>query len=232
MKNNKFANKKPKELTTQELLELVKQVADIEYNRRIDIKQIQTSEDGAQDLLCYWYSKNTNNNIRIEELKNNCTMSHFINSMHFQARNGICSIIRAKNSQRFLYNTSYLSQIISGNKEPMGEKSITLEDTLVDTNYDINLNKNVDLYITLNKIDNTIHKDKLIKYENGDTYPFSYRNLARAYYDLFKHGRIDINEINKVLFDNHHNILPKNVAIDTIKQFKKYIKNNYILGGA
>lgn len=228
MKRYKFLDKTPLELTEEELLELTNQITMIEYNRKPDIKKLQDSEDGAQDLLCYAYEKSAKGKIGINEIKQK-PMKYFTNILHLEARNGINYIIRKKKSQRFIYNTLSLDQ----DKE-YDENSKTLIETIPDDTYSNKLEYNLDIDTILNKIDDTKDKYITINYGVGknNVSKFSFRNLTKLYLYLFEGKKLTYKNFEGFLYNSKTN---KQLELHEIKlvidKYKNYIKKEHILEG-
>lgn len=230
MKRYKFLDKTPLELTEEELLELTNQITMIEYNRKPDIKKLQDSEDGAQDLLCYAYEKSAKGKIGINEIKQK-PMKYFTNILHLEARNGINYIIRKKKSQRFIYNTLSLDQD-TGLAENKSYK--TLIETISDDNYSDKLEYNLDMEMILNKIDDTKDKYITINYGVGknNVSKFSFRNLTKLYLYLFEGKKLTYKNFEGFLYNSKTN---KQLELHEIKlvidKYKNYIKKERILEG-
>jgi hypothetical protein len=217
---NKFANKTPMELTPEELLELTEQISYIEYSRRSDIRKLQDYRDGAQELLTYWYEKSARGKTGINEIKQKYNnMAHFTNLLHFESRNGIN------------YNTDSLEQSVR--LENSSESGKVLLDTIPDRTHIRQIEDSLDIDLILSRIDNTIKPDYIIKYNDKDLYKFSYRNLAKTYLDLFRGVKISNKDLDGVLIKSEDNTpLNKEEIKSIMHDFKNYIKNSNILGGA
>jgi hypothetical protein len=230
-KNYKFSNKQPKDLTAEELLELTNQIAMVEYSRRNDIKMFQTYEDSAIDVLTYMYEKQARGKKGIDEVKK-LPMNHFINTLHFEVRNNINYIVRKKQNRRLLYNTISLED----KYEPGNNNDYrTNGDVISDERQLEETEVNFDLENILSKIDDTENESLIIKYgyNKGKTeQKFSYRNLARLYFNLCDNSKIKSKDLKGILFDGNTGLEIEEDQIKKImNQFKKYIKESCILGG-
>lgn len=230
-KNYKFSNKKPVDLTSEELLELTNQIAMIEYSRRNDIKMYQTPEDSAQEILTYMYQKQAKGKKGIDDIKQ-LSMSHFTNTLHFEIRNNINYVMRKKKTQSHLYNTISLEDRYDSHGN--GDYR-TNEDMLPDERQLEESEVNFDLENILSKIDDTENNNLVIKYgynKYETEQKFSYRNLARLYFNLCDDSKIKSKDLKGILFDRNTGLEIEEDQIKKImNQFKKYIKKNCILGG-
>ena len=158
-KNYKFSNKKPVDLTSEELLELTNQIAMIEYSRRNDIKMYQTPEDSVQEILAYLYHKDKVGKKGMEDIKQ-LPMNHFTNMLHFEIRNNINYVMRKKKTQSHLYNTISLEDRYDSHGN--GDYR-TNEDMLPDERQLEESEVNFDLENILSKIDDTENNNLVIK---------------------------------------------------------------------
>lgn len=227
MERYKFSNKTPLELTEEELLELTNQITMIEYKRKPDIQKLQTSEDAAQEILCYAYEKSAKGKIGINEIKQK-PMKYFINLLHLEARNGINYILRQNKNKRLIYNTLSLEQELSY------DNNQTLIDTISDNKYSNELDYNLDMETILNKIDDTEDSSIIIDYGVGKekVSKFSFRNLTKLYLYLFKGKKITYKSFDGFLYDGktQEKLNPEEIKI-VINRYKKYLKKEHIFEG-
>lgn len=230
MKNYKFSDKTPLELTEEETLELEYQIAQIEFTRRADIQRICTSEDIAHDVLCYAYDKSLRGKVGINEIKQK-PMNHYINILHLETRNSISYIIRSGKTQRFLYNTIPLNDSLS---EEDNYKSV--ENTYKDMRFIDKIDDNIDLKQILSQIDNTEDENIIIKYGVGhENYisNFSYREFTKLYLGLFNGKQVRYSDFKGLLYNKQTNTELEDKEIkNLIKRFKTYLKKKDILGGS
>lgn len=231
IKKYKFSNKQPIDLTSEELLELANQITTIEYLKRNDITKIQTSEDAAQEILTYAYEKQARGKNGIDKMKE-LSMPHFINTLHLETRNSINYITRKKKSQVMIYDTISIDQPLDGTES---DNSKTIKDTISDESYIEQSEINYELENILSNIDDTKNEKLIIKYGHNNhktEQEFSYRNLARLYFNLCDDKKIRSKDLQGILFDKKTGLEIDESQIKKIMRgFSKYIKNNHILGG-
>lgn len=225
MNMKKWLDKKPIELTYAELLELTNELTLAEYKKRNDISSLQTSEDAAQEIITYMLEKSQRGKIGLKELQERSTMSHFINILKVECRNSINYIVRKKKVQRQLYNTNSLDEVLYENK--------TLEDFVSDTKSIDSIEVKLELAEILSRIDDTENYSITIKYKDDvDKCFFSYKKLAKLYYDLSANKKLTCKDFLGILLDSKTNIaLNERQIRNILNEFRQYIKNNNILGG-
>ena len=88
----------------------------------------------------------------------------------------------------------------------------------------------------MSKIDNTNNDQIYMKIQYGseeEIHPFNYRNLTKLYYDYSDNKKLNPTSFRGVLYKSDTNEELKNDEIKKIiEEYKKYILNNNILGGA
>lgn len=226
--------KKPTELTNEELYVLVQQMTKIMVQRKQQVNIIAESEDITQDVLTYLYDKSSRGKVGIEEIKEN-TMSHFQNIIWREISNCINYKLRKPKVQRFLNNTVSLQEPAKYT-DIHAEKDQTYEDIIEGYNPIEELEEDLYVKSVLEKFSDTIKDNNLeIILDIGDkkcSLTFSYRNIARVYLNLFEGKKLTSKDFEKVFFDKNtkHTLEDKSVK-NILTDFRKYIKQNNILGG-
>lgn len=234
MKYSEYMDKKPKELTTEQLLELTNQIAMIEYSRRNDIQYLQDSEDTAQSVLTYLYDKSSRGKIGIKEIQDRCenNMKHFINTLHMETRNSINYIIRKPRTQNSLYKTDSLNELVHLEGDVLRERHELIPDkeSMVKVEQDIELNH------ILSHIDKSESNRIIIKYGSGTeetSFKFSYRNLTKLYFDISSNKKLIAKDFKGLFYNSKTGQeLEDNQVKEILKNYKNYMKRNHILGGA
>lgn len=228
---NKFKDRKPAELTAEETYEIISEIALSEYQKRNDIKQLQDYMDGADELYTYLLEKDNKGKTGLKALQQKCTMAHFLNILHMETRNGINYIIRKKKNQRFLYETSSLSELNFTESDSLA----TIEEFIPDTEALFSAELNIEFEKILQSIDDTENKSIVINYGNGAnrcTFNFSYRNLTKIYFKNFVKSKLTYKDFKGILYNNSGEELGDDEIKSILSDYRKYIKDNLILGGA
>lgn len=223
--------KKPTELTNEELYTLVNQITKTVVLRKQAVNIIAEPEDLVHDVLTYLYDKSSRGKIGIEEIKEN-TMKHFQNILYREVTNTINYQLRKPKVQRFINETSSLDESIKGKEDT----SYTMGDIIEGFNYINEFEEDQYVESLLNKFSDTIKNDNLcIVLDFGNkkcSLSFSYRNLARAYFNLFEGKKLTFKDFKSVLFNIKTKLaLEDNEIRKVLADFRKYIKQNNILGG-
>ena len=191
----------------------------------------QSPEDSVQDVLTYMYHKQARGKKGIDDIKE-LSMPHFINTLHLEVRNNINYITRKKKTKRLLYDTISLEDAYNAQKD--GDYR-TNGDIIPDEKQLEEIDVKFDLENILSKIDDTENDSLVIKYgynKYKTEQKFSYRNLARLYFNLCDNSKIKSKDLKGILFDRNTGLEIEEDQIKTImNQFKKYIKESCILGG-
>lgn len=231
MKIKEFLDKTPMELTEEELYELEKQIAKIEYDRKPIIERIESAEDIAHEVLYYAYDKSARGKIGINEIKQK-PMKHFINILHFETRGNIAYTLRKSKTQKYLFNTLSFDQ---DNDEDSLITYKPIKDTYIDTRSIDKVEDNLNLIQILEQIDNTEDDKIIIKYgvsqENLGS-KFSFRNFTKLYFDLFNGKKLTYKDFRGTLYNKETNQELEDKEIKKlICNFKKYMKRINVLGG-
>lgn len=106
-----FEDKKPIELTSEELFELVNQITLIEYKKIPIINNYQEYQDTVNDIFVYSLDKSKRNKIGINDLqKTNPSMKKFNNTLHKICKNSILEMLRTQSVKEVLYNTESIDE--------------------------------------------------------------------------------------------------------------------------
>lgn len=222
----KFENKKPIELTEEEIYELVKDIALIEYARNPMAGRYQSAEDGAIEFLTYAYEKDSRGKKGMSYLKS-LPMKYFINMVHFEIKNGINYNLRKKPIKRALYETDSLEEPINY----MDSREIARGTTIPDERYIEEIEIKTDLDCIIKNIEDIGNDEVYIKI-NGSIHDFSYKNLAKLYFDLSDNKKLNCTDFRGLLFSKEtHEELDDKVVSRLLRKFKRYIIKNNILGG-
>ena len=229
--NKKYLNMKPIELEPEQLLELTNEITLITHQRNNNINYLQSSEDTAQEMLTYLYEKSAKGKTGMKELQEKCSMPHFINTLHFEARNSVNYIMRKKKTQRQLFNTDSLDvPVIFDNNNELKENLIDRLQT--ENSMTEEVENKLDLVHILSKIDNTEDSAYVIQYNGKTKSIFSYRKLAEMYFELFSGKRLTAKDFEGTIFNSiTGKALTKEDINPLISGFKTYMKENQILGG-
>ena len=222
--------KKPTELTHEELYTLVNQIVKTTVLRKQQVNIISEPEDIVQDILTYLYDKSSRGKVGIEEIKEN-TMKHFQNILYREAANTINYQLRKPKVQRFINDTISLNEPLKSDND----NAYTIEDIIEGYNPIEELEEDLYVESVLEKFSDTIRDDNLkIILDLGNkkcSLTFSYRNIAKAYFNLFEGKKLTSKDFNKVFFDKNTNQILEDKSVKNIlTDFRKYIKQNNILG--
>ena len=229
--NQKFMNKKPIELNAEELLQLTNKITLITHQRNNNINYLQSSEDTAQEMLTYLYEKSAKGKTGMKELQEKCSMPHFINTLHFEARNSVNYIMRKKKTQRQLFNTDSLDMPVLFDSN--GEPRENLVDNIPNQHDALQeVEDKLDLRAILSQIDNTENAAYTLQYNERTKSIFSYRRLTEIYFELFSGKRLTAKDFEGTIFNTETGIaLTKEEINPILSGFKSYMKENQILGG-
>ena len=226
---NNLKNKKPIELTEEETYELVSQIAKIEYSRNASAKLYQDVEDGINEFFAYGLEKDSKGKKGLNNHYKQLSMSHFKNLVHMEIRNSLAYKFRKTGVQKLILECDSLDRQAYDNND-----SVYLGDTIADDSS--TLENNLELNNILSKVDNTNREDIYIKVKYGETeqvQPFNYRNLTKLYYDYSDNKMLGCSDFKGLLFNKSDNTELDDKSIkEIIKEYKTYILNNGILGGA
>lgn len=239
---DKYLKMIPNDLTDEQLLELLNTIAQIEYNRRNDINQLQDWRDTVQNIIIYLLEKDKKGKKGLQYLKDNYSMLHFINILHLECRNDINYMIRKKSTSAILYRTDSLN-------EPVMKENNTKEGTSK------SLIEVVAEFKELDSIEDELELDSILTYiESHSSTPEEFNGIVIKYYDdesKLKKVNFSYKEFTKLLNYNFNNKKIKNKdLIDSLEdedgnplseekvkkimdKFKKYFSQyrNEILGG-
>lgn len=226
--------KKPTELTNEELYTLVEQITKTVVLKKQAINLIMEPEDLAQEVLTYLYDKSARGKTGIEEIKEN-TMKHFQNILYREVLNTINYQLRKPKVQRFINNTVSLQEPAKISYYA-GEKDPTYEDIIEGDNPIEKLEEEYYVESLLNKFSDAIKDDNLsIELNLGDkmcSLTFSYKNIAKTYFNLFKGKKLTFKDFKGIFFNKKTKLaLNDNEIRKVLADFRKYIKQNNILGG-
>ena len=227
-----FNNKQPIELTDEETYELVKQIADIEYSRDASAKLYQDSEDGAIEILTYALEKDKRGKKGLNSYYKHLSMKHFKNLMHFEIRNNLSYNFRKISVQKTVLEVDSLDR-----KAFVNNENETLGDTIIDERHLNQMEEDLEINTILSKIDNTDNDNIYMKIKYGteeeQIHPLNYRNLTKYYYDFSDNKKLNTNSFKGVLFDSSNDkALEDDEIKEVIKDYKRYMTQNNILGGA
>ncbi len=228
---DKFSNKKPIELTEEETFELVKQIAEIEYSRNANARMYQDAEDGAVEFLTYSLEKDARGKKGLNSYYKQLDMAHFKNLAHFEIRNHLNYQFRKKGVQKLILESASLDSNAYTNNDVM-----TLGDIQEDNRTMEKIEEDLELNAILSKVHNS-DSDRIcmkIKYGTEEQiHPFNYRNLTQFYYNFSDSKKLNANSFKGILFNSFTNKeLEENEIKGIIKNYKDYIIDNNILGGA
>ena len=205
-----YKKKKPTELTHEELLNLVQEMTIISFQRKQAVNIIMEPDDVAQEVITYLIDKSKRGKVGLEEIKQ----------------------YPWTKVQRFINDTISLEEPIKGQEDNF----FTMGDVIEGYNPIEELE--ADLYVesVLEKFEDSI-KDENVKIvlDIGDKkclLTFTYRNLARVYFNLFEGKKLTSKDFNDVFVrvDTNHTLEDKQVK-GILTEFRKYIQQNRILGG-
>lgn len=226
-----YKKMKPTELTYEELLNLVQEMSIISFQRKQAANIILEPDDVAQEVITYLIDKSSRGKIGLEEIKQ-YPWKKFENTLWMEVMNCINYKLRKPKVQRFLKNTDSLDKVIKTNQDTQ----FTIGEVVEGYNPIEELEE--DLYVTsiLEKFEDTI-KDENIKIalnikNKKCLLTFTYRNLAKAYFNLFKGKKLTSKDFNGIFIsiNTKHTLEDKEVK-NILTEFRKYIKDNRILGG-
>ena len=233
MKNLK--SKQPIELTEEETYELVNQIAKIEYSRDASARLYQDAEDGAVEVLTYALEKDARGKKGLNSYYKHLSMSHFKNLMHFEIRNNFKYHLRKPKVQKTILECDSLDRQAYYDNENVALGDIIAGDNNIEQ-MEEQLEENLELNNILSKIDNTIRPDIYIKAKYGNKesiQPFNYQNLTKLYYDYGHTKMLGYSDFRGILFNKEDNTALDDKKIRQIlKEYKNYLLNNNILGGA
>ena len=223
--------KKPVELTNEELYMLVEQITKTMVLRKQMVNIIAEPKDLVHDVLTYLYDKSARGKIGIDEIKEN-TMKHFQNILYKEVTNTINYQLRKPKVQRFINDTVSLEEPIKNQEDSY----FTMGDVI--EGYDSLKELEEEQYVesVLNRFSDTIKDDNVkIILDMGNkkcSLSLSYRNIARAYFNLFEGKKLTSKDFNEVFFNEttKHTLEDKSVK-SILTDFRKYIKQNNILKG-
>lgn len=223
--------KKPVELTNEELYMLVEQITKTMVLRKQMVNIIAEPKDLVHDVLTYLYDKSARGKIGIDEIKEN-TMKHFQNILYKEVTNTINYQLRKPKVQRFINDTVSLEEPIKNQEDSY----FTMGDVI--EGYDSLKELEEEQYVesVLNRFSDTIKDDNVkIILDMGNkkcSLSLSYRNIARAYFNLFEGKKLTSKDFNEVFFNEttKHTLEDKSVK-GILTDFRKYIKQNNILKG-
>ena len=226
-----YKKKKPTELTHEELLNLVQEMTIISFQRKQAVNIIMEPDDVAQEVITYLIDKSKRGKVGLEEIKQ-YPWKKFENTLWTEVMNKINYELRKPKVQRFINDTISLEEPIKGQEDNF----FTMGDVIEGYNPIEELE--ADLYVesVLEKFEDSI-KDENVKIvlDIGDKkclLTFTYRNLARVYFNLFEGKKLTSKDFNDVFVrvDTNHTLEDKQVK-GILTEFRKYIKQNRILGG-
>lgn len=223
-------DKDPIELTDEETYELVKQIAEIEYSKNKTASTFQSVDDGVNNFFTYALDKDTRNKKGLKYYKS-LSLAHFKNLVHMELRNQLAYQFRKIGVQKLILEADSLDRPIYRDND-----SESLGDTIVDERTLNQIEEDLEIDTILSKIDNTNNDQIYIKIQHGteeEIHPFSYRNLTKYYYNFSNSKKLNSASFKGVLYKSNNNEELKNDEIKkVIEDYKKYILNNDILGGA
>ena len=223
-------DKDPIELTDEETYELVKQIAEIEYSKNKTANTFQSVDDGVNNFFTYALDKDTRNKKGLKYYKS-LSLAHFKNLVHMELRNQLAYQFRKIGVQKLILEADSLDRPIYRDND-----SESLGDTIVDERTLNQIEEDLEIDTILSKIDNTNNDQIYIKIQHGteeEIHPFSYRNLTKYYYNFSNSKKLNSASFKGVLYKSNNNEELKNDEIKkVIEDYKKYILNNDILGGA
>ena len=230
-----FEKKKPTELTDEEVYTLVEQIVKIIFLRKPAVNIIMEPEDLTQEVLTYLYDKSARGKIGIEEIKKENTMKHFQNILYREVLNTVNYKLRKPKVQRFLNDTVSLQEPAKYTSI-YAEKDQTYEDIIEGYNPVEEVEEDQYVESLLNKFSDTIKDDNLgIKLDLGDeicSLTFSYKNIAKTYFNLFEGKKLTFKDFQGIFFNKNTKLaLNDNEIRKVLADFRKYIKQNNILGG-
>lgn len=229
MSGYKYENKEPIELTEEEIYELVKQIAFMEYSKNPNANLYQSAEDGAIEFLTYAYEKDAKGKKGMSYLRQ-LPMKYFRNTVHYEIRNGINYNLRKKPVKRMLYETDSLQEPVfeTGNNE----YNRTRGDYIIDEKYINDVETKTDLDYIIKKIDDIEDNNLYIKLGYDDIHKFSYKNLIKLFFSLSDNRKLNSKDFKGVIFDKETNTELDDIQIKKVlSNFKSYIKDKNILGG-
>lgn len=225
-----FNDKDPIELTDEETYELVKQIAEIEYSKNTRANNFQSVDDGINNFFTYALDKDSRGKKGLKYYKS-LNLAHFKNLVHMELRNQLAYQFRKIGVQKTILEVDSLDRPVYRNND-----SETLGDTLIDERNLNQIEESVEINSILSRIDNTNNDQIYMKIQYGteeEIHPFNYRNLTKYYYDFSDNKKLNINSFRGVLFNSSNN---KELENDEVKKviddYKKYMTQNNILGGA
>lgn len=223
-------DKDPIELTDEETYELVKQIAEIEYSKNRAANTFQDVEDGVHNFFAYTLDKDSRGKKGIKYYKS-LSAAHFKNLVHMELRNHLAYQFRKIGVQKLIIESESLDRPIYRDND-----SESLGDNLPDERLLNQTDENLELDTILSKIDNTNNDQIYMKIQYGteeEIHPFNYRNLTKLYYDYSDNKKLNPTSFRGVLYKSDTNEELKNDEIKKIiEEYKKYMLNNNILGGA
>lgn len=224
----------PKDLTYEQLVELISTIAKIEYRRKEDISLIQDWTDTVQEVLRYLIEKDQKGKKGLEYLKNNYSMAHFINMLHLECRNNMNYVLRKKNTQRFLYETDSLQSGKSGINDIDDKK---LEDVVADIKSLQPIEEDLDLDLILSYIENTENQKIILSYKDETEdirVNFSYKNFAELCYTLCDNKKLTYKDFKGMILHEDNTEVSDDTIKNILASFKTYLKKNRdsIFGGA
>ena len=229
-----YKKMKPTELTHEELLNLVQEMTIISFQRKQAVNIIMEPNDVAQEVITYLIDKSKRGKVGLEEIKQ-YPWKKFENTLWMEVMNKINYELRKPKVQRFLNNTVSLQEPAKYT-DIYAENDQTYEDIIEGYNPIEELEEDLYVESVLEKFEDQI-KDENVKIvlDIGDKkclLTFTYRNLARVYFSLFEGKKLTSKDFNDVFIrvDTNHTLEDKQVK-GILTEFRKYIKQNRILGG-
>ena len=227
-----FETKKPIELTEEELYALVNQITKVVVFRKQAINIIAEPEDVVQDVLTSLYDKSARGKKGINEIKEN-TMKHFQNILYREVLNTINYQLRKPKVKRFINNTLSLDkceEILLGDDEA----TACLGKVIEGYNGIKEAEENQYAESLLNKFSDKILDDNLcivLNFGNKKcSLSFTYKNLAKAYFYMFRGKKLSFKDFKSVLYNLKTKLaLEDNEIRKVLADFRKYIKQNNIL---
>lgn len=222
---------KPTELTHEELLNLVQEMTIISFQRKQAVNIIMEPDDVAQEVITYLMDKSKRGKVGLEEIKQ-YPWKKFENTLWLEVMNCISYKLRKPKVQRFINNTESLDKVIRTNQDTQ----FTMGEVIEGYNPIEKLEEDLYVESVLEKFEDQI-KDENVKIvlDIGNKkclLTFTYRNLARVYFSLFEGKKLTSKDFNDVFIrvDTNHTLEDKQVK-GILTEFRKYIKQNRILGG-
>ena len=221
-------DKKPTELTDEELYALVNELSKIAFIKNESAWALEEPSDCAHTTLYTLYDRSKRGKIGIDEIKQK-PMLHFRNILALQCRNNINCQLRNHKVQNTIVNTVSLDKLLGDNLTVSDTKTLVDEKDLIkQADEDMYTKSLLDRFSEESKNDDL--SIELIVNNTKYSLSFSYRNIARAYLNLFTDKKVSIKDFENVIV---HKETKKSLEYDEIRKilwdFKSYLRKEKIL---